>query len=431
MTLEYYNYRIYITPLIRAGVYGDTVDVTQDIDITDFVKRNGLQSVNREIDNGDYDFGIFVFGDVTINAINFSRRFNDHRDACSIFPYSRDLAKVEVRLYDDDGAYTVRFRGLVDEESTRDNIANDTVRIKVLSLDSIFKKVEISGGSVATGDTFNQAIRKILNVPEITNILGFDANDVNVRIDGVVDDGDYFSSISVDTAINDLLLASNSILIINENDEIIVKPRTESGVVYELFGRGDIYNREDILSISEGNDGRQRAFSSIVLNDIEVKSDAWIEEYGYKQKSINLGFLTDSDNINLIAQGILDDFEVPKREITISCLTRKVANIQLLDAVKIHYDYRVQPYDGDELALTGQAITGQAKLARTFGSHRILPNIKWKVIEIQEKPSSLTTVLKLRQAGNKTNDGYFDDEAATSPSLDFSQADNSQYIGMM
>lgn len=407
MTRPYHNYRILITPLIRAGVYGTTVDVTQDIDMTDFIKRNGLQSVNREIDNGDYDFGIFVFGDVTLNTINHSRKFNDHRDAYSIFPYSRDLAKVEVRLYDETGAYTVRFRGLIDEESTRDDIHRDAVRVKVLSLNSIFKKTEIAGGSVASGDSFSQAIAKILNVPDITNILGFDAGNINLRIDGTVDNGEFFSSISVDTAINDLLLASNSILIIDGNDDIIVKPRTESATVFELYGRGDIYGREDIISIREGNDGRQRAFSSILINDIEVKSDAWIEEYGYRQKSITLGFLEDTDNIKAIGASILEDFKVPKREITVSCLTTSVSNIQLLDAVKINYDYRVSPHSGNEVPLIGQAQTTTAVIAKTHGSHRILPNIKWKVIEIQEKPDSLTTTLKLRQAGTKTSDGYF------------------------
>ena len=96
MARPFDNYRIFMTPLVRRGVYGSTIDVTQDIDITEFIRQTGLRSISREIDNGDYDFGIFTFGDISLSCINFSRKFNDQNDEESIFYFTRNLCKVEL-----------------------------------------------------------------------------------------------------------------------------------------------------------------------------------------------------------------------------------------------------------------------------------------------------------------------------------------------
>jgi len=323
LSLPYPNYQIFFTPLVRPNVYGDTLNVTKDIDMTDFIRSGGLQSISQQVDDGDYDIGIFTFGDITLNGINIGRKFNDGRDALSVFPYTRDLCKVEVRLYDDEGGYTVRFRGLVDEQATREDIENDRI------------------------------------------------------------------------------------LIIDKNDNIIVKSRVEDRRVFVLHGRGDYYGRENIISITESNDGRQRAFSAISVNDIEVANDDWIDEYGYRQKSISLDFIDNNDTIKAVAGNILDNFKVPKPELKVKALAKDLKDIELLDTVKLYYDYRVAPYVGDTLPLAGQVLAGQFTAARSFGSRRILPSQKWKVIEIEERASQSEITLKLRLSGNTTADGYF------------------------
>jgi len=407
LSLPYPNYQIFFTPLVRPNVYGDTLNVTKDIDMTDFIRSGGLQSISQQVDDGDYDIGIFTFGDITLNGINIGRKFNDGRDALSVFPYTRDLCKVEVRLYDDEGGYTVRFRGLVDEQATREDIENDRIRLKVLSMDSVLGRVEVTGGAVSTNDSFSLAIKKVLNVPEITNILNYDESNIDVDFDAAVDNGDFFTAITVKAALDDLLLASNSILIIDKNDNIIVKSRVEDRRVFVLHGRGDYYGRENIISITESNDGRQRAFSAISVNDIEVANDDWIDEYGYRQKSISLDFIDNNDTIKAVAGNILDNFKVPKPELKVKALAKDLKDIELLDTVKLYYDYRVAPYVGDTLPLAGQVLAGQFTAARSFGSRRILPSQKWKVIEIEERASQSEITLKLRLSGNTTADGYF------------------------
>lgn len=408
MTRPYYNYRLFFTPLLRPGVYGSTIDVTKDIDITEFINRGGLQSIKRKIDNNDYDFGVFTFGNISLTAINADRKFNDENDAVSIFPYSRDLCKVELRLYDDTGAYTTRFRGLIDEQGTRQDLKSSTIRFSVLSMDSVLRKTEVIGGTVGGGELFSTAIKKILNVPEITNILNYNPANITVDLDLPIDNGDYFTSITAKDAIDDILIAANSILYIDVNENIIVTPRRASANIYDLYGRGDLYGRENILDIDTVSNGNQRAFSSILLNDREQKNEAWIAKYGYRQKDISLDFISNPDTIDAVALNLLNEFKVPKRELRIETLTKEVADIELLDVVRVHYDFGKVPHDdGTPLAITGTAVTGTAVTAYTVGTQRILPNEKWRVIEITEKPDNLISELKLRQDGRETYDGYF------------------------
>ncbi|MGR3219402.1 MAG: hypothetical protein ACUZ8H_06230, partial [Candidatus Anammoxibacter sp.] len=183
---KFFNVRILFTPLINPDTYGSTVDVTQDIDVSDFIKS--LSTIRREIDNGDNDFGIFTFGNITLTAINFTGKFNDQNEnGRSIFPFMRDRTKVEIQFRDKEGNATTRFKGLLNDDATRQNLEGDTVTFRILSLDSIFRQVRVAPGSVVTGDLFSTVIKKILNVPAITSTLTYNAANITVDLDLAID----------------------------------------------------------------------------------------------------------------------------------------------------------------------------------------------------------------------------------------------------
>ena len=401
------NYRILFTPLIGINRYGDVVDVTQDVDITDFVKNLG--SIKKELDNGDYDIGIFTFGDITLNMINHNRKFNDPNDPKSIFKFTRDKCKVEIIFYEADGTNFTRFKGLINEDATRLNFTTGIVRFKVLSLDSIFRQVEVSPGAIVDNDSFSTAIKKILNVPSITNTLTYSAGNVNVDYDGTIDVGEKFSSIPVKRALDDLLLASNSILYVDNSDVLHVKARTESAVQFDLYGQGDIYGRENILKIFDFNSGLQRTFSSISVNDTTVSTDDnWVIEYGFRKKELSFDFITTTATEEDLADNILTAFKVPKMELKLEVSNDAVRNIELLDVVSVNYPFRHSiPPETGVMPMYGVAQYGVDYYAPSSGTFEIKSNVKWKVISIQENPVKFTTVLKLRQVGISTHDGYF------------------------
>jgi hypothetical protein len=405
--LPFNNYKIFFTPLVGEITYGAAVDVTADIDLTDFVKSLG--TIKREIDNGDYDIGIFTFGDITLNAINFSRKFNDEKDALSIFPFRRDRCKVEIIFYDEQGNSSTRFKGLINDDATRLDIDKDMVRLKVLSLDSIFRQVSVPAGAIVAGDLFSTAIKKILNVPEITSTLTYSASNISVSLDLQIDEGEVFSAIPAKEALDQLLLASNSILFVDNTDTIRVKPRLESANIFYLYGAGDALGRENILSISNYNNGIQRAYNSIAVNENTVFTNtAWVEQYGFRQKSLSFDFITTISKEEQIAENIAAEFRVPKPELEIKVKSSDFQSIDLLDLVQIDLGYRNTPHpDDDGLPMYGSAQYGIDHYAISAGSFKIYPKEKWKVTGIEENPAKNIMTLRLRQAGSSTADGYF------------------------
>lgn len=406
-TYPFKNYRVFFTPLVGENTYGTVVDVTMDVDLTDWLKNFG--QIKREIDNGDYDIGIFTFGDITLNAINFSRKFNSPDDAYSIFKFRRDRCKVEIIFYDEDGNDTTRFKGLINDDATRLDLVRGIVRLKVLSLDSIFRQVQVPTGAIVNGDLFSTAIKKILNVPEITNTLVYSAGNVDVDLDLAIDDGEVFSAITAKEALDDLLLASNSILIVDNLETVYVKARIETAAQYDLYGFGDKYGRENILEVTDYNPGLQRAFSSIKVGEVAVAtSEPYVEDYGFRQKSMSFDFISTLATEQAIADNILEDFKVPKPELEVLVKTAAVQDIELLDMVSLDFDYRVVPDPRDDfIPMLGTAALGTARLPITTGSFRINPKTKWKVIGIEEDPVKFTTALKLRQTGTAAHDGVF------------------------
>jgi hypothetical protein len=403
---DFLRYQVLFTVLIDADTYGSTVDVTQDVDITDSIRD--ISSITNEIDNGDYDIGVFTFGAITLTAKNHERKFSPAEDWRSIFPYKRDKTKVHIKFFDKAGNSVFSFRGLINDDATRAEITGNDVKFKVLSLDSILRQVQVTGGQVSSGMLFSEAIKSILNVPEITTVINYSASDVNVDLDLAIDDGDYFTDSSSKDALHELLLASNSILYIDKSDNLYVKPRTESANIFYFYGRHDPYGRENITKISSYNTGVQRAFSSIKINETVKTSAAYVDLYGFRQKEITLSFITNTVTEALIGDNILLQFQSPKEELEIEVRTEDSDSIELLDLVSVSMPYRLSPPEGlEKVSQYGVAQYGTDKYNRTYGSYRIDPTVKWKVIGITENPKKFTRTLKLRVSGVTFGDGVF------------------------
>ena len=406
--MTYRFYKVLITPLEYEGVYGTTIDVTQDIDITDFITQSGISNVRKQFDNGDYDVGIFVFGDITLQCFNSGGKFNDPHDARSIFKYKRDLAQIKVVHVAADGTETVMFEGLLNEDGTRIDVDRNIVRLKVLSFDSIFDQVEVAGGAVGTGVNYSVAIKQILNTTDITNVLNYDPSNINVDLDQAIDDGDFFTGKTVKSALDDLLFASNSILYIDANKNIIVSDRTESSSLFTLYGDGDPLGRENIIKIKEYNSGIQRAFSSVKINDSEVSDEAYVSDYGFRQKSESPGFLNTPSKEKEIGNRILDEFKVPRLECEVTTGAENLLGVELLDKVKIDHPLRVAPSNGqDNVPTVDTSVINETLMPKEFGSISISPEILWKVTAIEHNIKNFTTTLRLRQAGKVYGQGYF------------------------
>lgn len=401
------QYQVLITPLIEQDTYGDVVDVTKDIDLSDYIKDGGVGSIKQDIDNGDYDVGVFTYGSITMKAINIDGRFNDESDWRSLFKFSRDKAKVLVNFLDPQGNISTSFNGLINEEGTRQDFLKDEVKFKVLSQDSVIRKTKVAAGTVNVGTTFSQAIKSIINVPEITSVLTYDESKVNVGLDLAIDVGSWFDNKTSKEALDALMVASCSVMVI-EDSTMVVRTREEnSGNVFKFYGHGDVFGRENILNIKKYNTGLHRTFNSVVVNDFEVSDNIYIDTYTMRQKKVDLGFLTDQTKLETVGNTILDEFKVPKIELEVETTTEVAKGLNLFDLVSIDYPYRVKPVNTDVLPTYGVTRYGEGRYPIIQGNMKIRPTFAFKVMGFQEKPNTFRTVVKLRQRGTTISDGLF------------------------
>lgn len=399
-----FRYRVYITPLVAEGSYGDEVEVT------DLVIGQKVSNIRRGLDSTDYDIGAFFYDDVQLDLLNVDGYLNDENDYRSIFKYSRDKALVRIDYLDDDDT-TIVFKGLLNEEATRIDATKDEIMIRILSLDSILRKTQVAGGIISANATVSEAIFQILNQVEITAILGVDALNINPDYDFILDEPSELENKSVREAMNKLLLLSNSVMYVDENDDIIVANREENEGedVLVLYGPYDLKRRQNIVDIKNYNQGKHRTFTAVKINDTEISNSDFISAYGYRQKKIEAPFITDAEVIANAGERLVDEFKVPKVELEVTVPTRVARSVKLLDPISIDHPLRIEPPAGYFLPIVGQAEIGDSDtpLPYRYGSVSIPPEMGFKVLEIKEDPKSFLTTLKLRQIGRLTGDGYF------------------------
>lgn len=404
------SYQVLITPLIAKDTYGTQKDVTENVEIDDYVKDSGISTIKKEVDNGDFDIGVFVFDSINLTCFNFDGRFSGINDSRSMFKYSRDKAKITVNFFNgESNTPDSSFRGILDDRATKLNFGKNEIKFKLLSNDSIINRVKVPAASIPNGTMISDAIKTLLQLTDITSVLNYDNANINVLNDYEIDDGSNFDNKTVKAALDKLLAVSNSVLLIEKDtDNMIVRSRTwNSGQTKRFYGHGDLFGRENIINIKNYNDGLQRAFNTINIKNISSSNAGYIDLYGDNAKTFTFDFITNPVTQKQIADDILDYWKSPKIELEVEAKTSEVKNLDFFDLVSIDFPYRVKPYNSDKLPLYGTAIYGEAVYPYLFGNLKIRPSVAFKVIGIKENPKKFLTMIKLRQIGTEVDDGFF------------------------
>jgi len=402
------SYSVLLTPLVAKDTYGDEIDITEDVEITDYVKDKGISSILREVDNGDFDFGVFVFNSINLTCVNFDGKFSIETDSRSMFKYSRDKAKVKIHFYDgESNTPAISWQGLIDDRATKQDFNKDEVKFTLLSQDSILNRLKYLSGSVPEGSSIYTAIIRILNRPEITSVLDFQEININVARDYVIDDVSIFEDMILKDILDGFMVLTNSILYIDRDSKIIVRDRNHNSEnIFELFGEGDLLGRQNIIAITEYNTGLQRTFNTVTFGEQSATNKNYADTYGDNKKDIDYNYITNEITRASICRDLVDHFKMPKIELVVTCKTSEVRDLGFFDLVSVDYPYRRKPFEGQKLPKYGEAIYGQAKYPYIAGSLKISPDMAFKIIGIEEDPQTFHTKLKLRQVGTTFTDGW-------------------------
>jgi hypothetical protein len=390
MTIAYSE--ILITPLNDEDNYGNTFDAT------DYLKSGTIGNVSQTIDKGNYDIGLFTYADLNITLINFDGRFNDNTKSSSMFYYTRDRALVEVNYYDNDNNKYLIFSGIINDEATQQDLINDTVKLKVLSRDSIIRKTKVSGGLIKNGDSFLQAINIILGQPKIQNVLNYNPSNITVGYNNVIDNAEQFTDQNTRTVLDALLNASGSVFRVDKNNNMIVSPRVvTSKPALELYGGGNLLQQNNIIKIQKFNDGLQRTFNTFVINKITSEDKGYIDRFGVDIKNYTFDFITQETTSQEIGAYLLNEFKDPKNEVEITVPTNTAKDSEILDPVTVSLKKNAIGWEDKRVPIAGVAIAGSDYVPYSSGGTIFNNNKNWKITGIIQDTKKLETTLRLRE----------------------------------
>lgn len=206
------GWKFYIKPFKDNGDYNEWIDVTPDIE------KSSLGNISQQLDNTQFNVGIYRNSSINISLRNESGRYSDVDDIRSIFRWKRSNSLVKITYQvEEEGpicgdavlgdAYLSDevdvFVGLLSDESLSMDIAKRSLTFQVLGLESILDRVTVPTDDLESKSTLAEIILKLLNQTEITKVLGI--SESNIQLGANVSTDAQFEAIA---QIQDILFMS-------------------------------------------------------------------------------------------------------------------------------------------------------------------------------------------------------------------------------
>ncbi|MCK4500314.1 hypothetical protein KAU11_07440, partial [Candidatus Babeliales bacterium] len=208
------RFRYYFTPFETADVYGDEVEVT------DFVKADSINRLRQQVDNSEFDVGIFKFSDSDITLNNQKGHFSLPSEPNTIFNHTRTNSKVRITWEIEDyivecgiaecGARKLSdpvtvFEGILNDDASRSQVDSQHISFKILGREAIFDLVDAPTASFNIGDTFKEVIEACLAQTIITDLFNVDTLNINLPVNLTLDAVDQWDDATVKEVFDDLL----------------------------------------------------------------------------------------------------------------------------------------------------------------------------------------------------------------------------------
>jgi hypothetical protein len=403
------KWRVYIKAFDDNGVYNaDWEEVTDDVIFGE------IGSINSDLDNTDYDIGVYRFSNFKITLRNDHARYSDVDYPDSIFRYKRadSLVKITWEI-NDEGPFVgiaesesgflseevTIFTGLLNDESLVMNLSKQTVSFSCIGKEYLFSRTTVPFGSVSNGDLFSEILYTILNQANITALLTVSSSNISCGTDLAIDSIASLQNKTVQEGLNKLLLASNSVLFI-ENDTVYIAPRTASPTVeFTFYGQTSSLGAENILDVTNIKNGLNKVFNYFTWKDTIYfsQSTSSVTKYGVRKNEVDFEFITDGTKQQTILDNLKTEFADPKQEFDIiTPMSYPALEANLLSRVSIDYPI-VYVSTGDPVPICGVAICGEAVLPKALSAFTILPTDHYKVIGRSINPKDSTIRFKVRK----------------------------------
>lgn len=409
-------FKVYVTPFDEDGNYGEEVEVTE------FVDKTSITEISRTIEgNSDYQLGIFSFANLTISFNNRTGKFSDVETVQSLFRYKRNDSQIRITWKLDPGPYcgvaiadearlndeTEIFKGLLNDESFSTDAQTQRVKFKILGFESLFARTVVPFDTVDNGDLMSVTMYKILNQPEITGLLTVDQANIVPGTDQTIDSIASLQNKSVREGIQNLLIATNSVLYIKD-DTVYVKNRVAGLVVQHTFyGQASRLGAENIIDMNEIKNGVARVvnYASWSGTGLLQTDDDSIARNGIKAQTLDYEFITDNTKRDNILTAIVTEFSNAKQEMNLTCqLNYDTVGLDILDRVLIDYPTVYLPGE-EEIPVLGFAEWGDdtdsvppgALMPDALWSFSVSTDEPYKILSKKINTKNQTIVFRLRK----------------------------------
>jgi len=402
-------FNFYIKPFNDDGTYA-----TDWIDVTDDANKSSISSLKRDLDNTDFDTGVFRYSNFTLSLRNSHGKYGDVGvSGRSIFKYKRSDSLIKITWRQNPlipvmgfippGELWLHeeleiFQGLLNDETLSLDLETQDIDFRVLGKESIFSRVETPFSILNNNDTIKEIIYDCLNQTEITNLLTVNLANINPTVNAICDLIAEFENTTVQEVLDSLLVASNSYLYI-QNDTIYVTDKTPGATTsFKFYGQASSKGPENLMNIGKIKNGVSKVNNYITWKETTLLSydiDS-VNKYGVRKKEVGYDFITNTTQRNNILASYKNGFKDPKETLELETPMRlDSAKLFLKDGVKIDYPTNYYSSEG-LLPICGIAICGQARTPNKVWFFTISDTVVYMITGITINMRNESIVFKLR-----------------------------------
>lgn len=401
-------YKTFIKTFDSSGDYLPSfTEVTKDV--------LQISDVAKELDNTEYNIGIFRNSNLKISFNNASGNFLDQSFAKSIFELKRDDSIVRLEYQENINSPicgfaicgeetlndpVVVYEGLIKDLTATSKIKDQEISLNILGFESLFDEVEVPFSTINNGDLISEVLFACLNQTKITELLTVSALNLSLNEDQTIDDKNSLENKTVKEAVEELLILSNSVLFIKDRT-VFAKGRVESiDLKYSFYGPSSNKGIENIVEIKNYRNGKNKLFNYWVWNDTSLveESSTSITDEGLRKKSIDSGLITNTTKRNNILTNYVQEFASKKVEMDLICpINYDTILLDLLDKVNIDYPNIYFSAEGSELPYYGLSKYGEVRYPIGQYSLIIRDNVFFKILSKKINANNSTITFGLRE----------------------------------
>jgi len=352
--------KVYINPFDDDGFYTEFIDVTKDV--------VSVGSIKQQLDNTEYDVGVFRNSNVSLKMQNYSGRYSDvDENIATIFRSRRSNSKVRITWqpgndplicgffnagYEILSEEITVFEGLLNDDGSNSDIQIQDVDFKILGYESVLDQMLVPFSSLGA-ETLQTLTEKILDQSPFNQYIDFGS--LVIQNNDTVDTVAPLQNKTVKNVLRDILLATNSIFYI-KNNEVYIKSRDANPTpdpAFQFYGEASALGIENVIGITNFRSGLNKTFNfwTWKYTTLAAQDASSAGLYGIRKKEISIDIITNNTKRQNYLNANRTEFGSPRREFTIeSFITPTILDLFLNDRVSADYP-TLGVQDGKKVAI--------------------------------------------------------------------------------